>query len=228
MASIRLAPIISEVRGSIGGVTFTRGPTGAVARARIKPCEATTNALSQQRALHSVKIEFWRTGLTNAQRIVWNDKAATLSWVDRLGETYTPSGFLLWMRQNQPTPGAPHAWRLTPLDPLVTPAFPLVLTWDEPTHRVDVTTALGFVPPFNGFLHVWYSKSTPPTHYHFSGAWIWSKAPGFQTGVPMDFRLVNLPPVFRPCRMFAKIRTSEHWYTPSAAMVYSISIPADP
>lgn len=228
MAIIRTAALLADIRGSVAGVTFTRSRAGAVARARRKPCEATTAVLSQQRALWSVKVDHWRRVLTNANRLQWNTIAGYARPKNKLGQEYTPTGFQLFMALTQPTPGDPHPFRAVPYPPYVTPAFPLILTWNEATNRIDVETSLNFVPPYDGYLHVWYSKSTPPSHYYFSGAWTWSHKRGYATGVPMDFRLINEPPAYRPCRMFAKIRTFRHWYTPSAAMIYSISIPPEP
>lgn len=90
---------VSELRGSIGGTTFSRNSSGAYARNRTKPVNPNTTKQSNMRALFATIAQSWRT-LTNSQRITWNSLAPTFPRVNRLGQTVPLTGFQLFQKCN--------------------------------------------------------------------------------------------------------------------------------
>lgn len=92
MALVRFGSTISEIRGSINGATFSRNRAGAIIRNRITPINPNTMSQAQIRYLFSYVASQWAS-LNQNQKTQWNDYAKTLTfWVNRLGESYTPSG----------------------------------------------------------------------------------------------------------------------------------------
>lgn len=100
MAIVKYGPLASEVRGSIGGVTFTAGRFGKVVRARSSPVHAPTNARSYWKSLLSYDIAHWTNTLTEQQRTDWRNLAAATDFTNSLGETYHPTGLNLYVRSN--------------------------------------------------------------------------------------------------------------------------------
>lgn len=97
MALLKLGSLVSEARGSIGGVVYARNRYGAYARARTKPVDPNTPLQNTYRSNMSQALAAWRA-LTQAQRALWNAYAAVHTFKNRLGEAFTPSGLNLWTR----------------------------------------------------------------------------------------------------------------------------------
>lgn len=145
---------VTEFRGSIGGVTFSRGHAGTVAKSRVKPRTpfGTPATLSTQTlAFCATK---WNVDLTAGERADWNTLGLNTTWQNRLGENYHPLGLNLYIRANtllhlglrpeQPlapvdaAEGAqgfaldyavPTGIRLTGVDNLASPPVGVLLTW---------------------------------------------------------------------------------------------------
>lgn len=92
MALVRFGQGVAEMRGSIGGTTFSRSRNGATARNRTVPVNPNTQAQADLRYLFSqVAANFSQLSATNKEQ--WDEYASLLSfWTNRLGEPYTPSG----------------------------------------------------------------------------------------------------------------------------------------
>jgi hypothetical protein len=101
MALIKLGSIVTDIRGAIAGVVFTRNGSGAIARARVKPVNPNTPLQSAARAIFSAIVALWNHGgLTEDQREAWRTYAKNVGWINRLGETITLSGMNMFVRTN--------------------------------------------------------------------------------------------------------------------------------
>lgn len=100
MAIIKYGPLASEVRGSIGGVTFTAGRFGKVVRARSSPVHSPTNLRTYWKGLLSYDIAHWTNTLSEQQRTDWRNLAAATWFTNSLGEDYHPTGLNLYVRSN--------------------------------------------------------------------------------------------------------------------------------
>ncbi len=101
MALLKFSAIVNDVRGSIGGVTFSRNGSGAVARARVKPVNPNTALQSIARAIFSAVTALWNHGgLTEVQREAWRTYAKNVPWLNKLGETITLNGNAMFCRTN--------------------------------------------------------------------------------------------------------------------------------
>jgi hypothetical protein len=99
MALIRFSDVVSEARGSIGGTTFSRNKSGAIARKRTKPVNTQSTFRDNVRALFGAIAQEWRD-LTPAQRDNWNTMAPEYQAVNALGEDFVYSGSQLFQKLN--------------------------------------------------------------------------------------------------------------------------------
>lgn len=100
MAIVKYGGGITEFRGSIGGVTFSRNSPGTFARIRKKPRYKRTNAAQRLSTNLAYYTAIWHWGLNAGQRAAWIALAAATNWTNRLGEAYSPSGLNLYVRSN--------------------------------------------------------------------------------------------------------------------------------
>lgn len=94
---VKLGGTIAEARGSMGGATFARNRYGAYVRNRTKPVDPASAKQNTKRTQMAACITAWRA-LTAAQRDLWNAKALVTDFVNRIGESFHPSGMNLFVR----------------------------------------------------------------------------------------------------------------------------------
>ena len=94
MAITQLGVIVTGVRGTIGGITFSANKSGTHAKIKSKPSNPMTVKQVEQRGYLSTMGSLWRS-LSTAQQEDWNTFAATPPETDynSLGEVYLLSGF---------------------------------------------------------------------------------------------------------------------------------------
>ncbi|HUX16955.1 MAG TPA: hypothetical protein VMW52_10820, partial [Phycisphaerae bacterium] len=100
MANILTSAAITDIRGSMGGLTFSRNAGGAYIRARIKPINpnsARQVAIRQGMAQLSGR---WSTVLTAIQRTAWLAYSAATVWTNKLGQVVTITGLAAYLRSN--------------------------------------------------------------------------------------------------------------------------------
>ena len=94
MAIFTPGPLITDIRGSVGGVTFSANKAGMHAKSLAVPTDPLTPKQSIQRGYLSYMGALWRT-LTSIQQAAWDALAASPPEIDSnsLGEQYYLSGF---------------------------------------------------------------------------------------------------------------------------------------
>lgn len=100
MANLLFSAIVSDARGSIGGVTLSRGRGGAIARARVKPVNPRSVLQNTRRANAAYLAKFWSNDLTEQQRDDWRAYAAGTNWTNKLGQSISGSGNAAFLRHN--------------------------------------------------------------------------------------------------------------------------------
>ena len=98
MASIRFNQI-ADARGSINGTVYSRGIGGLYMKNRVKPLNPQSARQSAVRSQLASLSSGWRA-LTDAQREAWSAQADNYPATNRVGETYKPSGYQLYMTLN--------------------------------------------------------------------------------------------------------------------------------
>lgn len=91
MSRIKWGAIVVDGRGKLGGHVFTKTRSGATMRTKVTPVNPQTPAQAAARSRLGSQSQAWR-GLTEAQRIGWNDLAARTSKTNIFGDQYFPTG----------------------------------------------------------------------------------------------------------------------------------------
>lgn len=100
MALVLLGGGVTDIRGSIGGTTFSRNQGGNYARARTKPINQRSWRQTERRCTISECGRFWWDTLVAAERTAWNTYAEETTWTNRLGQAISISGFAAFVRGN--------------------------------------------------------------------------------------------------------------------------------
>jgi hypothetical protein len=100
MAVIKLGGGVTDIRGSIGGTVFSRGPAGAYARQRVKAVNpATSRQLDRRRFVSALSFR-WSYGLDTQERADWVAWAAATSFLNKVGDSIHISGLAAFLRLN--------------------------------------------------------------------------------------------------------------------------------
>lgn len=97
---LKPGPLVSSVAGSIGGVTFQRGPGFLTARSKPLPRRRRTQYTATQRQAVAYLAAEWRK-LDADDRQQWTDAALEMEWRNRFGDVIPGKGFWLYNRCNQ-------------------------------------------------------------------------------------------------------------------------------
>ena len=97
MARIKLGPVVTDIAGSIGGMTIQRNPFGLIARSKPIPLNKNTPAQYIVRN-HILTIQnAWRS-LSDAQRLQWNRFISFSGQTIRRDRKITLSGYTLYLK----------------------------------------------------------------------------------------------------------------------------------
>lgn len=99
MAIIKPGPLVSEVRGKIGGVVFARNKGGLYVRNFAAPTQGQFEAREEAKSAFGFLSNTWG-GLTQSQRDGWTAYGQAVPTVNSLGEEQTISGLAAFMRGN--------------------------------------------------------------------------------------------------------------------------------
>lgn len=161
-ALLKLGPLVTDMRGSIGGTTFARNRGGIYARARVVPINPQTGRQTSVRAALGSLAQRWSTTLTDVQRAAWELYAANVLIPNRLGEPRALSGQQMYVRTNTLAldceiariDDAPTTFTV---GPTITPAFTPVPASDE----ITMTDLGGYDPATDGEVGVLVQVGTP-------------------------------------------------------------------
>lgn len=99
MALFQPGPIIANIRGSIGGTTFSKVASGAIARVRRGPIQKTSTARGVSRNLFGNAAQSW-SAITAIDQLAWRTFAAANPVPNRFGELQVLSGLAMFMYVN--------------------------------------------------------------------------------------------------------------------------------
>lgn len=100
MASIKTSAVVEDIRGSVGGNTFSRNANGAYVRGRIAPVNPKTVKQSNVRGEFGDLMASWRS-LTPEQQNSWELGRESFPYQNRLGETKTYTASQLYAHLNR-------------------------------------------------------------------------------------------------------------------------------
>lgn len=133
MASIKLGPAISDIRGSIGGTVFSRNGGGAYAKQRTKGTNPNTSGQQVMRSIMAAMFTMW-SALSAAVRTNWATYATNVTMVNRLGDAINISGYNMYARTRA---------IMIRLGKTMVAAAPTIMTLAEQDSTVAVTPSAG-------------------------------------------------------------------------------------
>lgn len=99
MALIK-SSLLADIRGSIGGTTYSRNRGGSYARNRTVPINPQSINQTRARSQLATASSDWALLLNNADRSAWNAYAETVTGLNVLGEAITYTGQQMFVRAN--------------------------------------------------------------------------------------------------------------------------------
>lgn len=99
MARVTYGPLVTELAGSIGGVTFQKNSSGSIARLKSKQPLNPSLAQSDQQVTLAALVSHW-PALNETEKTSWNDLAAAHTHFTPWGEEKTLNGFQWFMSCN--------------------------------------------------------------------------------------------------------------------------------
>lgn len=109
MAKILLGATLGDARGSVGGVTYTKGRFGAVLRQKVSPVQPRSAEVLTIRGLFSLLAKRWFAVLTDAQRLGWIALATANPRTNVFGNSVILTGLQMYesCNRNIQTTGSP-------------------------------------------------------------------------------------------------------------------------
>ena len=99
MAKVKFGTVIADIRGSIGGVTYSKNAFGAYAKSKVSPTNPQTAGQLNTRRIFTGLTKTWQS-LTQLQREAWTDFGTLYGVPDGFGETKPISGIAAFTRSN--------------------------------------------------------------------------------------------------------------------------------
>lgn len=138
MATIKLGGIVSDIRGSVGGLVFSRNRGGAYVRQRTAPINPKTALQSAIRAIIAQLTAGWGSLLSDAQRAAWAVFAANVPAKNKLGDVIFLSGFNQYIKANTVLLNAGLA--IVADAPIL-----FALPGEDPTYATEVDAGTGII-----------------------------------------------------------------------------------
>lgn len=105
MANLKYGVIVTKIVGKIGGQIFQQGKNGNVIKnygapgIKLETWKVPPEPKPPTKPTKRLAAQSWK-GLTDDQRSAWNAAASSFPATNKVGDTYTPSGFQLYMSCN--------------------------------------------------------------------------------------------------------------------------------
>lgn len=100
MAVVKLGPIVADIRGSVGDVTFSRNQGGIIARTRQGPAGLPTPNQIEVTDAMTLLSQAWSADLTDAQRNTWRQYAHQFPETNRWGTPSLTNGYCRFISIN--------------------------------------------------------------------------------------------------------------------------------
>lgn len=97
---VKFGSTITDGRGSIAGVTYSRNHYGAYLRARTTPINPNSTGQQAVRSALAQLSTKWSTTLTAVQRTAWELYASNVAMLDKMGATMYLTGYNHYIRSN--------------------------------------------------------------------------------------------------------------------------------
>lgn len=230
MATVKYGIGITQVSGSIAGVTFGRNRFGNYMRARTKPVNPRSALQVAARVVIMYLAEQWRESpMDDAKRLAWETYAAGVNWPNTFGESTKLTGYNHFIRSNAALLRAGGSLIINgPPDIGLPPGDTgFLVTFNATTQKISVTftDTFDWALETGAYLSVEMGMPQNPTRTFFGGPWRHAAGiPGVDTTGVSSPQLIDPPFTLTPgqkvwCR--ARIirkdaRASTHFDAPPA------------
>lgn len=92
-----IGSLTTDIRGKIGGVVMSAARTGVVIKSHGVPRRQPSAAQQSRRQIFAAALYYWRN-LGGTYVAGWNTGASGLTWKNSLGQTFVPTGLMLWQQ----------------------------------------------------------------------------------------------------------------------------------
>lgn len=99
MALARIGGAVVELAGAVGSDVYARNPFGIYVRNNTSPIQPNSTSQILRRSQFADVVDLYQT-LTKSQYLAWSNLAKNQILHNRLGQSYTPSGYQLFMSLN--------------------------------------------------------------------------------------------------------------------------------
>lgn len=159
MAIVQLGPVVTGIKGSIGGTTFSANRAGTVAKQRLTGKRKMSISQAQAISFANQITYIWNQ-LPLANKELFNEYAIANTFTDRYGQTKQLTGFQ-WYKQLCQASGyfaglgltEPPAYSLPAALPAITFGFNgavMLVEWAEPIDTGELYVDLYATPPTRG------------------------------------------------------------------------------
>ena len=170
MATVKFAPHISEIHGSIQNATYSRNRLGPFIKLKRVGIDRRTATQISRRQFHAAAVYAWHNTLSQLQIDAWNDLALTTTFYNKASIAYHPSGFNIFIRMFTFTRGQSSTIDIDA--PTTAAAAP-------PDLQISISSA-GVISAYalnswqdgkTGYLKTFASPALPSGRQTFSGSW---------------------------------------------------------
>ena len=201
---------VSEMSGSVGGLTGSHGRSGSYFRARVVPVNPNTVFQQEIRNLQGNLASAWVNTLTPAQRAAWDLYGASVATTNRVGDTIFLTGLNWFIAMNVSRLQLPLAQvddgpTIFALTDVTLPTMSI----SEATQEVSVsfTGTDAWANEIGGYLRFALSRPKNPTINYFKGPYRFTGWAVGGVAPPTSPETADVPfPVVQGQRVFALLR----------------------
>lgn len=135
MAIISPSAIVTEIRGKVGDVVFSRNASGPYVRAYVSPVQPGSAGQLTYLDNTNLNVDAWRN-LTDLQKSQWNKFSRKHPYQDALGNRRTYTGYQLFCKNNWWNRRLGFAQILEPKTPRTFRPFVYTVTWGNSNNQV--------------------------------------------------------------------------------------------
>ncbi len=197
MATFLPGPVVADIRGSSGGVVFSKNASGSYIRNRTKPINPNTARQTAARAIFAFVAEQWREGpMTEADRIAWGVYAASFANPNLVGTPVSNSGFNAFVGSNSAivrngssiVTAGPITLGLPAVDPIAT------VTLSEASGvSVIFDDTFEWVDEDDGYLSIELGQPQSASRNFFAGPYRWALNVAGDSGTPETSPIAAAP-----------------------------------
>lgn len=156
--------IYGEIRGSVGGNTFSRNKGGLYIRSRVKPTDPSSTAQMQRRVAMNNISRLWSQSLDDAQRTAWNEYAEANPVPSRLGGWLTLTGHQFFCGLNSRLAMVGSSPQLSPPTSNAPTGVSITVLGEEVSQELSITFAPAPLPTGHRLIAWWTLWRKPGTN----------------------------------------------------------------